>query len=107
MTGSLSRYTIKVPHDIFKYNGTGFIDLNPKITRSFIVISCYKRQITFLYTDTCLDTKSDCKKRAQDGECSKATMELECPHTCGYCDECTSKCRNKATVGFHCNEVTD
>ena len=73
---------------------SGLIDLYmyPKITRSPIVISRHKRQITFVYTDTCLDIKSDCKQRAKNGECSKVSMELECRHTCGYCDECTSKC---------------
>lgn len=70
---------------------SGLIDLYPKITRS-LIISCYKRQITLFFTDTCVDIKSDCKQRAANGECSKVTMELECPHTCGYCDECTSKC---------------
>lgn len=45
----------------------------------------------FLFSDSCIDLKSECKKWASDGKCSadKAYMDKNCPHTCNTCKKCT------------------
>ncbi|XP_073244758.1 zinc metalloproteinase nas-15-like [Porites lutea] len=62
-----------------------------------MIVHC-KKTCGFCSSDYCVDLKSDCKTRAQRGDCSSdsAKMERECPHTCGFCDECS---KPKPTVG--------
>ncbi|XP_078359766.1 zinc metalloproteinase nas-15-like [Oculina patagonica] len=55
------------------------------------MITHCKKTCGFCLSDACFDVKNDCKKRAAIyGECDKIIMEMECPYTCGYCDECTA-----------------
>lgn len=57
---------------------------------SALIYHC-KKTCDFCSSDNCVDLKYDCKTRADNDECSSdpVKMEMECPHTCGYCNECT------------------